>query len=50
MIDRISIRIARLLSAKNIDLDIPKYKLVILTSLSSYEKSNLGFDTLHCIN
>ena len=32
---------------KNIDLDIPKNKLVVITGLSGSGKSSLAFDTLY---
>jgi excinuclease ABC subunit A len=47
MRDTITIRGARLHNLKNITLDIPKYKLVVLTGLSGSGKSTLAFDTLH---
>ncbi|MDO5666666.1 MAG: excinuclease ABC subunit UvrA [Alcaligenaceae bacterium] len=43
----IRIRGARTHNLKNIDLDLPKNKLVILTGLSGSGKSSLAFDTLY---
>ena len=43
----IKIRGARVHNLKNIDLDIPKNKLVVLTGLSGSGKSSLAFDTLY---
>ena len=43
----IKIRGARQHNLKNIDLDIPKNKLVILTGVSGSGKSSLAFDTLY---
>lgn len=43
----ISIRNARLHNLKNINLDIPKNQLVVITGLSGSGKSTLAFDILH---
>ena len=47
MHDTITIRGARLHNLKNITLDIPKNKLVVLTGLSGSGKATLAFDTRH---
>jgi len=38
---------AKLHNLKNIDLAIPKNKLVVITGLSGSGKSSLAFDTLY---
>lgn len=43
----ISLRGGRTHNLKNIDLDIPRYKLVVVTGLSGSGKSSLVFDTLY---
>ncbi len=43
----IEIRGARTHNLKNIDLDIPRDKLVVITGLSGSGKSSLAFDTLY---
>ncbi|MEK7061188.1 MAG: excinuclease ABC subunit UvrA [Patescibacteria group bacterium] len=43
----IKIRGARQHNLKNIDLDIPKNKLVVLTGVSGSGKSSLAFDTIY---
>lgn len=45
--DKISIKGAREHNLKNIDLEIPKNKLVVLTGLSGSGKSSLAFDTIY---
>ena len=45
--DFIKIRGARVHNLKNISLDIPKNKLVVITGISGSGKSSLAFDTLY---
>ena len=45
--DMIRIRGARANNLKNIDLDIPRDKLVVITGLSDSGKSSLAFDTIY---
>src|SRR6201984_3177975 len=47
MSDKIIIRGAREHNLKNINLDIPKNKLVTITGLSGSGKSSLAFDTIY---
>jgi excinuclease ABC subunit A len=47
MPDVIKIRGARQHNLKNVDLDIPKNRLVVLTGMSGSGKSSLAFDTLY---
>ena len=42
----ISIRGARTHNLKNIDLDLPRDKLIVITGLSGSGKSSLAFDTI----
>jgi excinuclease ABC subunit A len=46
-LDTIYVRGARTHNLKNIDLDIPRDKLVVVTGLSGSGKSSLAFDTLY---
>ena len=43
----IKVRGARVHNLKNIDIDIPKNKLVVITGISGSGKSSLAFDTLY---
>jgi len=45
--DRIQIRGARTHNLKNIDLDIPRDRLIVITGLSGSGKSSLAFDTIY---
>jgi len=47
VMDTILVRGARTHNLKNIDLDIPRDKLVVITGLSGSGKSSLAFDTLY---
>lgn len=47
MADCIKIRGAREHNLKNIDIDIPKHKLVVITGLSGSGKSSLAYDTIY---
>ena len=46
MIDRIRVRGARANNLKNIDVDLPRDALVVMTGLSDSGKSSLAFDTI----
>jgi excinuclease ABC subunit A len=45
--DWIAVRGARVHNLKNIDVDIPRRKLVVITGLSGSGKSSLAFDTIY---
>lgn len=45
--DTIQVRGARTHNLKNIDIDIPRDKLIVITGLSGSGKSSLAFDTLY---
>ena len=45
--DYIKIRGARTHNLKNIDIDLPRDTLIVITGLSGSGKSSLAFDTLY---
>src|SRR4051794_23443039 len=45
--DWIAVRGARVHNLKNVDVDIPRHKLVVITGLSGSGKSSLAFDTIY---
>ena len=45
--DKIEVRGARTHNLKNIDIEIPRDKLIVITGLSGSGKSSLAFDTLY---
>ena len=47
VIDTIRIRGARTHNLRAVDLDIPRYRMVVVTGLSGSGKSSLAFDTLY---
>ncbi|MBC8119113.1 MAG: excinuclease ABC subunit UvrA, partial [Burkholderiaceae bacterium] len=46
-VNEIRIRGARTHNLKNIDLDLPRHRLIVITGLSGSGKSSLAFDTLY---
>lgn len=47
MIDKITIKGARQHNLKNIDVEIPKNKFIVITGVSGSGKSSLAFDTIY---
>lgn len=45
--ETIRIRGARTHNLKNVNLDLPRHQLVVITGLSGSGKSSLAFDTLY---
>src|SRR5690606_13335262 len=45
--DRIIVKGARVHNLKNVDVEIPREKLVVFTGLSGSGKSSLAFDTIY---
>jgi len=45
--NKLKIRGARQHNLKNLDIDIPKNKLVVISGLSGSGKSTLAFDTIY---
>src|ERR1044071_2006284 len=45
--DWVNVRGARVHNLKNIDVDIPRDKLVVITGLSGSGQSSLAFDTIY---
>ena len=46
-IDKIIIKGAREHNLKNIDIELPRDKLIVMTGLSGSGKSSLAFDTIY---
>ena len=47
MQEKIHIEGARVHNLKNVDLEIPRHQLVVVTGLSGSGKSSLAFDTIY---
>lgn len=47
MLDKIKVKGARVHNLKNIDIEIPRDKFVVITGLSGSGKSSLAFDTIY---
>ena len=47
--DKIIIKGARENNLKNIDLELPKNKLIVMTGVSGSGKSSLAFDTIYLL-
>jgi excinuclease ABC subunit A len=47
MRDNVSIKGAREHNLKNIDLELPRNKFIVITGLSGSGKSTLAFDTIY---
>lgn len=47
MNETIQVKGARVNNLKNVDIDIPRDKLIVITGLSGSGKSSLAFDTLY---
>ncbi|MEE1103152.1 MAG: excinuclease ABC subunit UvrA, partial [Alistipes sp.] len=45
--DKIVVTGARVHNLKNVDVEIPRYSLVVITGLSGSGKSSLAFDTIY---
>ena len=45
--DKIIVKGARENNLKNIDIELPKNKLIVMTGLSGSGKSSLAFDTIY---
>ena len=45
--EEIRVRGARTHNLKNIDVDLPRHRLIVITGLSGSGKSSLAFDTLY---
>ncbi|MCB0051609.1 MAG: ATP-binding cassette domain-containing protein, partial [Caldilinea sp.] len=46
-LDKLVVRGAREHNLKNVDLEIPRDKMVVITGLSGSGKSSLAFDTIY---